>query len=212
MVEIIPAILTNSSEEFEKLVHLIEPYSQRIHLDVGDGIFVPNATIGGYSELGLVSTHLKFDVHLMVKKPLEQLSFWNNKKADRFIIHVESEDITPVIKELRSMGKNIGLALNPDTSTQNIESFVGLVDFIQFMTVNPGFQRSDFLDHVVGKIRSFHKKYPKVTIAVDGGINPTTAKSVIEAGADILVSGSFVLKSNSVGKAITELREAVQNF
>ena len=211
MVQIIPAILTNSPEEFEKMIRLIEPYSPKAHLDIGDGVFVPNETVKGYSELELVSTSLRFDVHLMVKNPLSQLAHWNKEKADRFIVHVESEDITAAIKEVRSMGKNVGLALNPDTPISSIEPFVNIVDFVQFMTVNPGFQGRDFLDHIVEKIRSFRNKYPKVTIAVDGGINPTTAKSVIEAGADILISGSFILKSGSVGKAIEELKEIGEN-
>ena len=212
MTQIIPAILTNSSEEFEKIISLIEPYATRVHLDIGDGVFVPNETIKGYSELGLVSTSLKFDVHLMVKNPLGQLLHWNKENIDRFIIHVESEDVATVIKEIRGMGKNVGLALNPDTSMRHVEPFIGSTDFIHFMTVNPGFQGRDFLDHVIEKIRSFRKKYPEVLIAVDGGINPTTAESVIEAGADMLISGSFILKSGNVGKAIAELREAVQNF
>ena len=213
MVEIIPAILANSSEEFEKMLRLIEPYSPRVHLDIADGVFVPNETISGYSELELISTGLKFDVHLMVENPVDQISHWYEiDKADRFIIHVESADITTAIKEFRDMGKSIGLTLNPDTSITSIEPFVNYSDFIQFMTIYPGFQGRDFLDHVVEKIRSFHKKYPGVLIAVDGGINPTTAKSVIEAGADMLISGSFVLKRGNVGKAIAELREAVHNF
>ena len=211
MIEIIPAILVNSPDEFEKMLRLIEPYARRAHLDITDGIFVPNETIKGHSELELVSTRLKFDAHLMVRNPLGQLSRWNKENTDRFIVHVESEDIATVIKELRSMRKSIGLALNPDTSIQNVDSFVGLVDFIQFMTVNPGFQGRDFLDHVVDKIKFFRKKYPEVAIAVDGGINPTTAESVIEAGANILVSGSFVLKSGNVGKAIEELKKISNN-
>ncbi len=211
MIEIIPAILTNSYEELEETVRLIEPHTSRAHLDVADGVFVPNETIRGYSELELITTDLKFDAHLMVRKPLDWLFHWNLENVDRFIVHIESENIAAVIKELRSMGKNVGLTLNPNTSVSNIEPFVGLVDFIQFMTVNPGFQGGDFLDYVVGKMRSFRKKYPKVIIAVDGGINPTTAKSVIEAGADILVSGSFVLKSGNVSQAIEELKKISEN-
>jgi ribulose-phosphate 3-epimerase len=172
---------------------------------------VPNETIKGYPELALISTGLKFDVHLMVRNPLGELFHWSKENIDRFIVHIESEDITAVIKEIRNMGKNVGLTLNQDTSVSSIEPFVGLVDFIQFMTVNPGFQGGDFLDHVVEKIRSFRKKYPEVVIAVDGGVNPTTAKSVIEAGASILVSGSFILKSGNVGKAIEELKKISEN-
>ncbi len=212
MIEIIPAILTNSQDEFEKAVRLIEPYVTRAHLDIADGIFVSNTTIKGYSELGMVSTDLKFDVHLMVKNPLDQISYWYDiEKSDRFIIHIESMDIMTVMKEFRDMGKSVGLALNPDTLITDIEPFIGYADFIQFMTINPGFQGRDFLDRVVDKIKFFHKKYPKVVIAVDGGINPITAKSVIDAGADMLISGSYVLKSGNVGKAIEELKKISEN-
>lgn len=211
MVEIIPAILTNSPDEFEKMIRQIEPYATRAHLDIADGIFVPNETIKGYPELELVSTNLKFDVHLMVKNPLGQLSHWNSNKAERFIVHVESEDVMTAIKELKNMNKAVGLAVNPDTSTSNVELLVGSVDFIQFMTINPGFQGREFLDHVVKKIKNFHEKHPEVVMAVDGGINPATARSAIEIGVSILVSGSFVLKSGNVGKAIEELEKIVEN-
>src|SRR3989344_1814275 len=208
MIEVIPAILTNSQDEFEKAVRLIEVHSTRAHLDIADGIFVPNKTIKGYSELGLISTDLKFDVHLMVQNPVDQISHWYDiKKADSFIVHVESVDITIAIKELKGMGKRVGITLNPDTSLNSIEPFVNLVDFVQFMTISPGFQGREFLDYVIEKIKNFHKNYPDITIAVDGGINPTTAQIAIEAGADILVSGSFILKSSNVGKAIEELRK-----
>src|SRR3990167_8491711 len=190
MVQIIPAILTNSADEFEKIIRLVEPYSARVHLDVADGIFVSNETIKGYSELEVVSTGLKFDVHLMVKDPLMQLSLWNNEKADRFIIHIESSDLDETIRELRGMGKGIGIAINPDTSVEALEHFIDQADFVCFMTVYPGFQGRGFLDHVVEKIKDFRKKYPGVVIFVDGGINLATAKSAVEAGVNGLVSGS----------------------
>ncbi|MBI3273731.1 MAG: hypothetical protein HYZ69_01165, partial [Candidatus Colwellbacteria bacterium] len=149
MIEVIPAILTDSYDDLEKKVRLIEPHMARAHLDIADGIFVPNETIKGYSELDLISTGLKFDVHLMIKDPLTQLSHWNTEKADRFILHIESNEMVPAINELRSMNKGIGLAVNPDTSLNMVEPFVDSVDFIQFMTINPGFQGREFLDEVV---------------------------------------------------------------
>ena len=212
MIEIIPAILTNSSAGFEKAVRLIESHATRAHLDIADGVFVPNETIKGYSELGPTSTGLKFDVHLMVKNPIDQISHWYDiEKADRFIVHIESTDAMTAVKEFRDMGKGIGLALNPDTSISNVEPFIGYADFIQFMAVHPGFQGRDFLDYVVDKIKFFHTKYPEAVIAVDGGINPTTAKNVIQAGASILYSGSYVLKSGNVEKAIEELKKISNN-
>src|SRR3989344_8825531 len=125
MIEIIPAILTNSQDEFEKAVRLIEPYATRAHLDIADGIFVPNETISGYSELGLISTGLKFDVHLMVKNPLDQISYWHDiEKADRFIVHIESTDAIIAMKQFRDLDKGVGLALNSDTPITDIELFI----------------------------------------------------------------------------------------
>ena len=191
---------------------LLEFYAGRVHLDIADGIFVPNETIKGYSELELISTGLKFDVHLMVKDPSGQIDNWENGKADRFIIHVESINVDGTIEDIRGRGKSVGLALNPSTPNSSVETFIQGIDLVQFMTIDPGFQGRDFIPQVVEKIRDFRQRYPAMPIAVDGGINLATAKEAISAGANIIVSGSFILKSGNVGKAIAELREAVQNF
>ena len=211
MVQVIPAILTNSLDEFEKTIRLLEPHTKRVHLDIADGVFVPNETIKGYSELDLVFTNLKFDVHLMVQRPLDHLFSWDKANADRFIVHVESEDVERAIVELRSMSKQVGLAINPDTSEELLDPFIQLVDLVHFMTIEPGFQGREFIDTVVKKIVFFREKHPQKIISVDGGINLTTARSVINAGVDILVSGSFILKSGNVGKAIAELETVVSN-
>lgn len=211
MIEIIPAILTNSPEEFEKAVRLIEPYATRAHLDIADGIFVPNETIKGYQEVNLVSTGLMFDVHLMVEDPISHIRLWENDKADRFIVHIESININEAIKILKNRNKEVGLAINPDTPSEMLEPLIASVDFVQFMTINPGFQGRDFIPQVIEKIKSFHKGHPTIPIAVDGGINLATAADAVKAGATILVSGSFVLKSGNVGKAIEELKKISEN-
>ena len=206
MVEVIPAILTNSPEEFEKTVRLLEPHTTRAHLDIADGIFVPNETIKGYSELDVVITNLNFDIHLMVQNPLKLFPYWDKSNADRFIVHVESEGVERAIMELRGMNKKIGIAINPDTPENLLDPFIPLVDFVHFMTIEPGFQGREFLDNVVQKISFFRKKHPQAIMSVDGGINLTTAKKAVNAGVNVLVSGSFILKSGNVGKAITELK------
>lgn len=207
MIKIIPAILTNSLEEFERIIRLLEPHTERVHLDIADGVFVPNETIKGHSELELIETRLKFDVHLMVNDPIGEIALWDNKGiADRFIVHVEFDNIEEAVGLLKADGKKVGLALNPDTQIFEAERFIKTVDFVQFMTVNPGYQGRDFLEHVLEKIKSFHKEYPEMVISVDGGINFTTAKKAIQAGATELVSGSYIIKSGNVEKAITELK------
>src|SRR3990167_8930579 len=174
LTEIIPAILTDSSDKFRELVHKLEFHTGRIHIDIADGDFVPNKTIKGYNDLREIKSSAQFDVHLMVKRPQE------------------------VIKECN---RKVGLSLNPETYVDKIEQYLNEIDFVQFMTVHPGFQGSNFVNEVVDKISAFHKKYPDIMIMCDGGITSETAPKLVKAGASVLVSGSYILKSQNFKKA-----------
>ncbi len=207
MIEVIPSILAKTSEEFESLVRRLEPYTDRVHLDIADGIFVPNKTIDGYKELMQINTNLKFDVHLMVQKPGEHIDEWLNTKADRYFVHSESDhDLKNCIYQLKNHLKEVGIVLNPDTDPGTVKGLIDMVDYVQFMTVNPGFYGAKFLDKVVDKISKFHSEYPKIKIVVDGGISKDTAPKVILAGASILISGSYIVNSSDFRKAINELK------
>ena len=214
MVEIIPAILTDSSVKFKDLILRTEPYTKRIHIDVADGEFVPNKTITGYDELKLIESAAKFDVHLMVKNPEGHLKEWLYTHADRFILHVESEgDIGKLIEDLHSDHRKVGLALNPETDPAKIKPFIGKIDFVQFMTVHPGNYGGEFVERVVGKMLDFHGRYPNVPIMVDGAIHTETARMVIAVGASTLVVGTHILnEGNDVGKAIEELNKISNNI
>ena len=210
LVEIIPAILTDSSLRFKELIRKLEPYIHRIHIDIADGEFVPNKTVQGYEELKEIEAAVKFDVHLMVEKPEEHLKEWLHTHADRFIIHVESKgDLLTVINELYKNRRKVGLSLNPDTPVDKIEKYLNEVDFIQFMTVYPGFQGGSFVTEVVDKIALFHKKHPDIIIMCDGGIAPETAPGLVKVGASVLVSGSYIVKSQNIEEAIKNLKIAV---
>jgi ribulose-phosphate 3-epimerase len=208
MVEVIPSILAKTPEEFETLVRKLEPHVTRVHLDIADGEFVDNKTINGWKELLKLDTKLEFDVHLMVKKPEDHLKHWYPTKADRFILHAESEgDLLALLTELEQNGKRRALALNPETSVDTIASLVPHLDFLQFMTVHPGFYGSPFLPEVIENIENFNGKFPHVKIAVDGGITPETAPKVCMAGASILVSGSYIIQSDDIAKAVESLKQ-----
>lgn len=206
MVEIIPAILAVTPEDFKSMTWKVEPYTQRVHIDIADGIFVPNKTVSGYEELKSFESAVKLDIHLMVVKPQDQIKEWLYSNADRFIIHAESEDPGTVLKIIRDNGRKAGLAVNPDTGPEKIEPFFKNIDFVQFMTVHPGFQGSPFVKDVVDKIASFHAKYPDILIMCDGGVTPETAPHLVKAGVSSLVSGSYILKSDDVAKAILDLK------
>ena len=213
MNKIIPAIIANSAEEFEKMIKMVEPHVDRVHLDVMDGIFVPNKTISYHEELAKIQTNLSFDVHLMVNNPEDQMYFWYQTKADRFLIHAESEtDLRALIEQIRSNNKVVGLVLNPKTPNEVIDDLVDDVDLVQFMTVDPGQYGADFVEDVVSKIHDFHNKYPSIPIAVDGGIHPENhnVAKLIAAGASFFVLGSHIFSEDKdVGKTIAELQEAV---
>lgn len=205
-VQIIPAILTDSPLTFKDLVLRLEPYVGRLHIDIADGEFVPNKTVNGHEDIMQLETALKFDIHLMLKLPELVMKEWMYTHAERFIVHIESAaDFEKMINDLHANGKKIGLAINPETPADNLDPYLGDVDFVQFMTVHPGFQGAKFETSVVDKISAFHKKYPDILIMCDGGITPETAPLLVAAGASELVSGSYVIKSGDMEKAINNL-------
>ena len=212
MIKIIPAILATTKEDFEKLLSKVEPYVDRVHLDIGDGDFVPTKTISGYEELIKIETKVKFDVHLMVSQPEDQMYFWYKTKADRFFIHAETDHgHKNLIDQIHLNGRKVGLVLNPETQTEKIIELIDDIDFVQFMTVHPGFYGSEFVESVTNKILEFHGQYPNIPIFVDGGVNLETILRLISVGATNLVVGSYVVESQDVGKAIEELNKISNN-
>ena len=211
MIQIVPSILTNSSEEFEKMMHLIEPHFSSVHLDIADGVFVPNTTIKGIDELEKTRTPLKMAVHLMVWEPENTLETWLNTGVETLIFHIESTGkMDELIIKTREKGKRVGIAINPDTSSEAVGPFVNKIDFVHFMTVNPGFYGSEFKEEVLGKIKDFSQQYPDIEIWVDGGIDLTTAKKVVESGADVLIVGSYFFKqSQDFGEALENMKKVV---
>lgn len=212
MIKIIPSILATTPEKFEKLLRAVEPHVDRVHLDIGDGDFVPTKTISGYEELIKTETKVNFDVHLMVSRPEDQMYFWYKTKADRFLIHAETDHgHSNLINQIHLNGRKVGLVLNPETQVEKISELIDDIDFIQFMTVYPGFYGSEPVESVVNKILEFHGQYPNVPIFVDGGVNPETILRLIAVGATTLVVGSYVVESQDVGKAIEELKQISNN-
>jgi ribulose-phosphate 3-epimerase len=212
MTEVIPAILTNDPEEFVALVRKLEAAGvERVHLDICDGEFVPTQTISGYEELMRLETSVKFDVHLMVRNPERFVDhWWSCAQADRFIYHVESTDMFGMLAEhAHSHDHRVFAALNPDSPLEKLEAVQSHCDGVQFMTVHPGLQGQSFLADVLPKMTRYHNRHPDMPIMVDGGITPQTAPPCVAAGATSLVSGSFVIKSDSIEGALAQLRQSI---
>ena len=212
MVEIIPAILSTTSQDFERRLRLLEPFTDRIHLDVADGSFTSTVTVRGFDELIKFPTAKKWDIHFMIRQPEQVMHDWYKTSADRFIFHVEvNHALRGLIEEAHLNGKKAGVAINPETPIETLEEILEFVDFVQFMTVHPGAQGNPFLPEVVDKISMFHEQHPEVHVIADGGINPDTGPRTAIAGAQTLVVGSYIFGSPSVQEAFDHL-QALQVF
>ncbi|MEW6170975.1 MAG: ribulose-phosphate 3-epimerase, partial [Candidatus Omnitrophota bacterium] len=180
-----------------------------VHIDIMDAHFVPNLTIGPavVGSLNKVS-NIFFDVHLMIEKPLDYTSRFIDNGADLISFHIEtcSNSYTKkVIRQVRIRNKKVAIALNPATSLEKVKPYLEDLDMVLLMTVNPGFGGQAFIKGVLPKIKKLRKIFAK-DIQIDGGINDKTAKLVVEAGANVLVAGTYIFKSNNYRDAIRRLR------
>ena len=214
-IKISPSILSaDFSQLGNEIKRLEKGGADLIHVDVMDGHFVPNLTIGPpvIKVLRQYST-LPFDVHLMISPVHKYIKDYAEAGADIITIHPEAtENIESSISLIKKLNKKIGLSLNPDTSVEIIEKFLSSIDLVLIMSVYPGFGGQKFIPNIVNKIKKLksikEKQNLKFDIEVDGGINFDNSKLVVEAGANILVSGTTIFKNNNgnIKKNIETLR------
>ena len=209
MVKISPSIL---SADFSILKEEIQKLDEAdyIHIDVMDGNFVPNLTFGPKLVKDIRKyTDKVFDVHLMVNNPENYVDSMAEAGADIITIHYEScIHVDRVITRIKDKGLKAGLTLVPSTNENVLQYLLDKLDLILVMSVNPGFGGQKFLYSQLDKIRNIKKMIGNrnIEIEVDGGINEETYKQVIEAGADVLVAGSYVFNSNDYNEAIRKLK------
>ena len=203
-IQISPSILSADFSNLEKEIKKLETAgADMIHVDVMDGHFVPNITIGPPVIKALRNkTSLPFDVHLMISPVHKYIKDFANAGADIITIHPEATpNLQESIDEIKSFKKKVGISLNPDTKIDIIEDYLDKVDLILIMSVYPGFGGQKFISDVLEKIKSLKnlkdKKKFNFDIEVDGGINFSNFKSVIDAGANVLVSGTTIFKENN---------------
>jgi ribulose-phosphate 3-epimerase len=213
MIKIAPSILSaDFSNLGEEIQNIEKAGADYIHIDVMDGSFVPNITIGNEVVKALrAKTQLPFDVHLMINNPDNHVKAFAEAGADIITIHAEASiHLDRSLALIKSFDKKVGVSLVPSTHEDALDYILEKLDLILVMTVNPGFGGQKFLSSQLKKIENIRKKIEKsgkkIELEVDGGINDQTARIAIEAGADVLVSGSYIFGNKNYQQAIQNLK------
>jgi ribulose-phosphate 3-epimerase len=203
-IQISPSILSaDFSQLGNEIKRLEEGGADLIHVDVMDGHFVPNLTIGPPVIKALKKNcSIKFDVHLMISPVHKYIDAYADAGADIITIHPEAtDDLSASIKKIKDLGKKVGVSLNPETKVSIIKDHLEQIDLVLIMSVNPGFGGQKFMPEVLNKIKELKNIQKEQNIdfdiEIDGGINFENSKIAIEAGANILVSGTTIFKSNN---------------
>ena len=202
-MKIAPSLLSADFSRLEEQVRILENCgADMLHVDVMDGHFVPNITIGPVV-IGSIRncTKLPFDVHLMIQHPDRFIKSFADAGSDIITVHAEAEhDMDKTIKIMRENNVKVGVAINPGTPLSKVKDLMDKIDMLLIMTVNPGFAGQKFIHDAVPKIKNardiIDSEGLNIDLEVDGGINHETGKIAVNAGANILVAGSFIFKGD----------------
>ncbi|MEI7942005.1 MAG: ribulose-phosphate 3-epimerase [Candidatus Riflemargulisbacteria bacterium] len=215
MTLIAPSILSADFNNLEKNIRIIdEAGADYVHIDVMDGQFVPNITIGPVVIKNLKKiTNLTLDVHLMIVKPENFIEDFRNAGADIITVHYEaSNHLDRLIHQIKATGAKAGVSINPATPIENIFPILGIVDIVLIMSVNPGFGGQKFIHYTLEKVKKLKNKINSLglttMIEIDGGVTLDNAKEITSAGVDILVAGSTVFNSKNIPETISLLKNA----
>lgn len=204
---IIPAIIAKTQKELDSILAKVGDQATLLQLDIMDGRFVPNHSLD--FDFVLPEKKCKFEAHLMIESP----EVWvekNWEKVDTIIAHFEAvRNPMEIIKSVKKKEKKIAFALNPETDIEQIINYLMDIDQVLIMTVHPGFYGSKFLPEALDKITKLRKLRPELDIEVDGGIKPDTIEMVSDAGANMFVSGSYLISSDDIRDRINILKNKV---
>ena len=211
---IAPSILAADFANLQKDVELVnKSQADWFHIDIMDGVFVPNISFG-MPVLKAIAKHAKktLDVHLMIVQPERYIKTFAELGSDILTVHFEAcKHLVPTIRTIKAEGMMAGVAINPNSSISVLEPFIAEIDLVCLMSVHPGFGGQSFIEGTYEKIQQLkaliHKKGAATKIEVDGGITAANAKKLNNLGADVLVAGSFVFKSEDPYSTIADLKQ-----
>jgi len=201
-LSVVPAIIAGTQEELDQMLSKVIDYTDRIMLDIMDGVIVKTRSLNFDFKL---PSGPEYEVHLMVENPLDYVNKLN-EKVTRVILHAETvTKIDSAVRIVRKKGMEVYIALNPETNVSILKDVLYLIDGVLVMTVNPGRYGAKFIPDALDKVRKIRSWSNIIPIEVDGGMNQETAKMAIEAGATVIASGSYIMKSEDVEFAIKQL-------
>lgn len=207
-IKISPSILASDYANLQSELDRIST-SDLIHVDVMDGHFVPNISIGAPVVASIKKVcNVPFDVHLMISNPFDYVEDFANAGADIICFHTECDsDVEKTVDKIISLGKKPALAIKPATPVDDVVKYLDKLSMVLVMTVEPGFGGQSFMESTMPKIEAIRKINPDIDIEVDGGINPETIKIASRAGANVFVAGSAVFKSENPAQTIALLKQ-----
>jgi ribulose-phosphate 3-epimerase len=208
-----PSILASDFANLQKEISMInESEADWVHVDIMDGVFVPNISMG-LPVVEAIKRHSKkpLDVHLMIVRPENFVEAFRKAGAELISVHAEACDhLHRNIQQIKDLGAKAGVALNPHTSVQSLENVIDQIDLICVMSVNPGFGGQKFIENTFKKVEALKKMIQNsgstALIEIDGGVNQNNAQSLINAGADVLVAGNFVFSASNPKEVIQRLK------
>lgn len=206
-----PSILSSDFANLERDIKKVEKFVPWLHIDVMDGVFVPNISIGIPVVKSIRKvTNLFLDTHLMIVNPIKYVDDFKKAGSDLITFHYEAalDDTIKTIEKIKENNLKAGLSIKPKTSVEEIKKYINLVDLVLIMTVEPGFGGQKFMEDCALKIKEI-KKYSKnenLIIQVDGGINDKTSKICLNYGANSLVAGSYIYNSDDIKKSVEMLK------
>jgi len=207
MVSVAPSMLGADFGKMRDAAELVAPYSSYLHMDVMDGHFVPNLTMG-VDLVKALNGIAPLDVHLMITDPVDFIDDFYDAGAEIISVHVEANNPREALVKINEKDVKSGIALNPSTPKEKIIPYLDIADMILVMSVEPGYCGQSFHENAIDRVKYFKTNYPNKIIEVDGGVSTENSAILSKNGADILVAGSAIFKSSDPIQTIAEMKKS----